>query len=987
MEDFSPNNTNKKYILNQEYLTSLNQCNFYITNFIKSLRDDQELMFKIIQKSSNVDAEKCLSSFLINYCYENILSQNYIEDELLSLIERSLKFQIDQLKSKNDTSRFLSSSVCGKILGGLCFKNDIQNYFNLIFKSIIEKIENKTENRSWNFDISVINKLIDESKKQKKKKNKNINNSFNSNEDSYFYDEKEEQENKEIFLREYIPELNQKELTNILKQQDNQDIQTYILKQLTNFNKDDSIYSNNKLLSKIYETDESEIVLELYQNDFIKCINFIKEIFKTLIENIHLVPFSVKCICKIISELLQKKFTDINKIELISYLGEFFFGKLFNPIFLSPDYNCLISSFIISKHARMNINTITFIIDQLISGDFFRSDKTYSFTPFNWFFLNDCMNLAIEFFDKINKVNLPNYVEKLIKEPEKDNFYYNYFEENKSEFVQQKSICFSLNDFYTLFNIVKKNQEFFMEEPTIIGLDEEKRNNKITERKQFNMTLKKLCMDIHIKSIEKQLESDKKEKIKNFFLDYEIIYNEQFEKLMKIEHKKTQPNLTIPEIKDLKTEENIMKNNLIKIQNFLCKILYNYRTLNLNDFSPGIKDTKSILNELIKFLNTGTFVLDNSIPSYWYVNSLLKLLNILPENYKENDFEIIYNNLTNDLLSSIKTLDFELLSQIFERLKYTERAIKNFDLIKFSFNEISLNNIIKRFVETYNLPVEINIKLSQNYFDIKKTEIDKNEINNILYEARKKTKNVCNNIFEFTKKFPALVIYQQKQDIDLFELEEKISLPKKLEEYFQLIKIEMEKYKPFKEYDKNEKIKIYYNITNYIMSRIYNKIFPQLPDPEDMKIYHNSFRLSWIEPNNLIKNNNYIFDNFLPETKELLIKLDEEKSPINKLNCFVELSNKIKKIIEFNNGNELVGVEDTLPIFQYAVIKAQPERLNSNFKYINFYLNKELKSTVKGHLLSQIRIVGEFIKDLSYENFFDVKQEQFIKLCNDAVKM
>ena len=197
----------------------------------------------------------------------------------------------------------------------------------------------------------------------------------------------------------------------------------------------------------------------------------------------------------------------------------------------------------------------------------------------------------------------------------------------------------------------------------------------------------------------------------------------------------------------------------------------------------------------------------------------------------------------------------------------------------------------------------------------------------------------------------------------------------------------MEKYKPFKEYDKNEKIKIYYNITNYIMSRIYNKIFPQLPDPEDMKIYHNSFRLSWIEPNNLIKNNNYIFDNFLPETKELLIKLDEEKSPINKLNCFVELSNKIKKIIEFNNGNELVGVEDTLPIFQYAVIKAQPERLNSNFKYINFYLNKELKSTVKGHLLSQIRIVGEFIKDLSYENFFDVKQEQFIKLCNDAVKM
>ena len=945
-------------------------------------------MFKIIQKSSNVDAEKCLSSFLINYCYENILSQNYIEDELLSLIERSLKFQIDQLKSKSDRSKFLSSSVCGKILGGLCYKNDIQNYFNLIFKSIIEKIENKTENRSWNFDISSINKLIVDSKKNKSKKNKkNSNNSFNSNEDSYFYDEKEEQQNKEIFLREYIPELNQKELTNILKQQENYDIQTYILKQLSNYNKDDSIYSNNKLLSKIYETDESEIALQLYQNDFIKCRNFIQEIFKTLIENIHLIPFSVKCICRIIYELLQKKFNDINKIEVISFLGEFFFGKLFIPIFLSPDYNCLISSFIISKHAKININTITFIIDQLISGDFFRSDKTYSYTPFNWFFLNDCIHLVIEFFDKIINVNLPNCVEKLIKEPEKDNFYYDFFEENKTEFVQHKSICFSLNDFYTLFNIVKKNQEYFMEEPIIIGLDEEKSKKKIIERKQFNMTFKKLCMDIHIKSIEKQLENDKKEKMKNYFLEYQIIYNEEFEKLMKIEHKKTQPNLTIPEIKDLKSEENIMKNNLIKIQNFLCKILYNYRILNLNDFSPGIKDTKSILNELIKFLKTGTFVIDNSIPSNWYVNSLLKLLNILPEKYKENDFEIVYNNLTNDLISSIKTLDFELLSQIFERLKYTERAIKNFDLIKFAFNEISLNNIIKKFVETYNLPVEIITKLSHNYFDIKKTEVDKNEINQLILESRKKTNNVCNNIFEFTKKFPPLVIYQQKQDINLFDLEEKLSIPKKLEEYFQLIKTEMEKYKPFKEYDKNEKVKIYYNITSYVMSRLYDKIFPLLPDSEDMKIYHNSFRLSWIEPNNLIKNNNYIFDNFLPETKELIIKLDEEKSPLNKLNCIVELSNKIQKIIEFNNGNELIGVEDTLPIFQYAVIKAQPERLNSNFKYINFYLNKELKSSAKGHLLSQIRIVGEFIKDCSYDNFFDVQQEQFIKLCNDAVKL
>ena len=150
-------------------------------------------MFKIIQKSTTVDAEKCLSNFLINNCYENILSPSYIEDELLCLILRSLRFQIDQLKNINEINKFLSYSSCGKILGGLVLKNDVQSYFNLIFKNIIEKIENKTENRSWNFNIGEINKVIKEKKNHHKKKENN-----NSLSD-FLYDEKEQQENNEIF--------------------------------------------------------------------------------------------------------------------------------------------------------------------------------------------------------------------------------------------------------------------------------------------------------------------------------------------------------------------------------------------------------------------------------------------------------------------------------------------------------------------------------------------------------------------------------------------------------------------------------------------------------------------------------------------------------------------------------------------------------------------------------------------------------------------
>jgi hypothetical protein len=39
----------------------------------------------------------------------------------------------------------------------------------------------------------------------------------------------------------------------------------------------------------------------------------------------HLIPYSIKCICKIISILIKKKFNDISEIEENAYIGKFFF--------------------------------------------------------------------------------------------------------------------------------------------------------------------------------------------------------------------------------------------------------------------------------------------------------------------------------------------------------------------------------------------------------------------------------------------------------------------------------------------------------------------------------------------------------------------------------------------------------------------------------------------------------------------------------------
>ena len=973
-------------------------------NFLFGLRNDEELMFKIIQKAKIEDSEK-LSKLLINNFYENILSPSYIEDELLSLIGRSLREEIKKLNNSNQTENFLNS-IIGNILEGLILKKDIQSFFYMILKGLVEKLESGNENRCWNFNVSSITEVIENFKKEMKKDNskskiikgtQNLSNSSIDTIDLSFQSQNQSEKEKDNiennFINKYIPDMSKKDLILVLQNEKDEETKNYILKQLNEFNNDDNLYSNTIFISQVYSSNEPTKVLGIYQKDFLTCTEYIKEIFNLLIENIHLIPFSIKCICKMISILITQKFPNISKVELNSFISKFFFGKIFNKIFLRPDFYALISSFIISKQTIHNISLIIYIINQLVSGHFFTSIMDPIYTPFNWFFLYDAIPLAFEFFTKLTDVNLPSYIDFIIRNPNKDNFNYDYFKENQTEFIQHKSICFSILDFKTLFNIVIENQEFFLAEPNINGLNEETINSKIEKRKFFNLTIKKLLINIHMETINKVFEKEQKEKKRNYFLNYEILFNSQFQKLMKLEQKKSQPNLTLPELKDLKTDEDILKNNLIKIQNCLCKLLYNYRTLNVLDFSPGTtNDTVSIINELIKFLKTGNFIIDNSIPSEWYARSLLKLLKNLPEQYNLNDYEQIYQKLTDDLNNSIKSFDFELLSQIFERLKYTERSLKNLKAIKIAFNEIDVNNLIKHFIENFPIEVEIKTKISEKYFEIIKTNINMNDklyqLNDYFYYPGKKVGTICRNIFEFTKRFPSFIYYQQKQDYDLFELEEELNLPEKLEGYYKLIKEAMNKYKPFYEYKnlKNNSFEnIYYKITSYIMTRIYDKIFPIEPDFEDIKIYHNSFKLNWIEPLHIIKNINLNYENFLPETKEILQKLDNEKSPLQKLNCFAQVSNKIEHIILFNNGNEVVGVEDILPIFQFAVIKSQPPKYNSNLKFINMYLNKELSNGGYGHLLSQINIIGEYIKEINYKSLFNVTNEEFSKKCNESI--
>ena len=75
-------------------------------------------------------------------------------------------------------------------------------------------------------------------------------------------------------------------------------------------------------------------------------INFIDEIIKNITENLHALPYSIKCICKIISELLVQKFGPINLQEKNIFLSKFLFGKLILPYLLNPNIELYMNNFL-----------------------------------------------------------------------------------------------------------------------------------------------------------------------------------------------------------------------------------------------------------------------------------------------------------------------------------------------------------------------------------------------------------------------------------------------------------------------------------------------------------------------------------------------------------------------------------------------------------------------------------------------------------------
>jgi len=937
----------------------------------------------------------------MNNFYENILSSSFIEDNLMYVITMILADEIQNIESPKDFDKFLDDTSCGYFLKELNFKMDVKNFYKIIMENLVESLENMSSSKIINFNVKKIQddfikmkESVEEKYQKTGEKSSIIDNDFfrlnflsdferelakTTNDDS-FNDQIKSSKRKELF-NSYIPDVTKDEITKKMEEnKGNEGMKEYCDQLIKQYEKDSKIFSNDNFLANIFQSEVAKEVLALYQLDFFKVVKIIDELFSSLTNNMYLIPYSVKCICKIITILVKKKFKNLTILQRNILLSKFFFETLFLPAFKDPKFGSFINNFIISGATIQNLETISEIIHKLISFSFIKGDEDNGdFTPFNRYFLNK-MPKVFNFFENISKVKLPNFIEKIINGNPDKNIIYNYFNENEEEIIFHRSICFSLDNIVCLLNNMDACKD-------IIFQDKSTNELKITFEKVFYSN-REIIQELEkkeefeITQLGKKKKNKQEKKILNFFLFNKLLINDKYKNLFKMNQDK--PNFSIKELDSTEKEEDIKKNNIIKVKNLLSGLLYNYRNLVKTDFDEGTTvNTNKILIELKKFMKSSNFVIDGSIPSEWYVDSLLECLKSLPPDLRNNDYENLYNTLINEVSNAMKNLDFETLSFCLGKVKFANRGKIYYENLKKEIIEIELNEKVQAIIENTIIPVTITMNSKEKEIKIEKGKSIKEIPFFDIFKGDSEERKTCSTIESFGNKFPNIEMARKNNfpETQLFEYEEELNLTEELNNYFNIIKEHLIKRMNYNE-SQSEFETILNKIYDYIMEKIYEKIYPSEPFIEDNLIFAQCILVSWVEPQHLIKGrNNYIFDSFLPDVINYFEKIEKEKSPRKKLENMVNIFVSIENVVKFNGDNKDIGVDDQLPILNYAFIKAHPFPMYTNCKYMELFLGSK-KYRLEGNYLTQLFTICKFIENLSAKDLFDVSEEKFKNNCS-----
>ena len=376
----------------------LGNINIYIPKFMHELWQNPSSISNIILKTDKGTVKK-LAHFIVHNLYDTS-SLNHSDEQLTYIISILLKQEINSIKSlKEINSAFFEEKGFWYILNEFKKKKEVQFFFKNIFLDIIKKLENKYSSENIELDPSKIDKLIIED-------NYDIDN---------FNDNKNNEKRKQISSKYIDKEININLLNKIILEYEDKEMKDFIKNIVSEIQANSQLnikYSNGHFLGNVFSSKNSKKTQNYYIKSFIQLTDIIDLFFENSLKYVDLLPYSIRCICKIITILIEKKFPEAKKVDKNKLLTKFFFQSLLFPIIINPSLNTFLSECMISETTSKKLKTISKILNNLVFGKLFENNNL---TPFNWYIIEKMPKL-IEFFNKISNVSLPSFINKLIND-------------------------------------------------------------------------------------------------------------------------------------------------------------------------------------------------------------------------------------------------------------------------------------------------------------------------------------------------------------------------------------------------------------------------------------------------------------------------------------------------------------------------------------------------------------------------------------------
>ena len=1066
-------NNNKTEELSEYYIeekidTVLLQLLTPITNLLFIFRNNSDYIIKLIslidESQDEPEQIESLVELFCNQFYDNILIPNPEQEELLIFIYKLLEKEIYSMNSASIDEFMHDNTFLGKFISSFIKKQELNNFLSILLNPMITSIENKSNDDCLNMSLFAIQKFI--RKDINKIENRNIkeakineekllfenipktNIHFGKAEENTKINSREKKEEKKLgdnqkkiveekhkINSEYNEYLTQDKLIKKYEEnKDNIELRDFYEYQLEQINDDQDIFSNKGLIEVLNEEcfaeEKNEIAMKYIKN-FIYIKENIDNIIQALIDKLTSIPYTIKCICKIISILIIKKFPMLPKYLQNSFIGKFIFNKWIFPV-LSLENKCVIENIIYNSNTQKCLNVIISVLSSANKCMLFNSNIDTEKTIFNYYLI-EIIPLLNKFYEKLIDVELPKNLSEIISQNKNIDFEtffdnnlfsfnfeenieinnnninnknmntitsYDYFIENPDEIMKLECICFSISDILFISSLINKNIDIFKSLPKY---DSFIKAFRIIRNDEFKL--------------DKQLEIESQMNKRRFFLIYKDEKNPQIENLFKQGHKKIK-------------EQNLSKNEEIcfKIKDCIKNILKNLNMLNNKDYSYLNNATS---NE--KFLEAIQYTLEdlgefnenenNQIPLNWYGQFIETNKQNLSQEYCDNDMEKLYEEIKNEeinILNELKSFSSIIITRDGMNLRCAEKILEKIKYENKKIEQAKKFQKLENFIEKDKTKVCLKIKDGKEkeksggglkgFFGKKDKDKDNKteqqfisvlEIDKCPHsdggDKNKKIITHANNINEFINKFcnlkyPELITLNNYIKEDFKTGNPIHEVYKAFEEYLEILKESIIKNNNnnklidtslSKEEQEKEMNNFLDKIDEYIMRKIYKYVYKEDPLDKDKLFHKKTQELSWILPKHFdIKK---LYTNQLRFAIANIRKMEKANSVFEKIKCIENIFANINNSIKFSTGKNITpGQEEVTPVLHLTVIKAQPIRFISQLNYIKCFRDLS-KGGKTAFMLTQLEGVATFIMNLDHTKL-KISKEEFDKNINEAKK-